>query len=128
MSKRRPIARIEANRFIESLDCFLPLPLPAVNPRSSHDRSDIVGQASPGDCKLLPRLFVVTIDPVQMIGVSKMNFGKLRLQTQSLLDCFITQRATRRSRIVSKTKRCVRLRARTVGQREQRIESDGLFE
>src|SRR5260370_33659010 len=128
MYERSNIARIEANRFIEPLDCFLPLTLPAVKPSSSHDRFDIVWQPSPSDSKLYPRLFVVTIDPIQMKCVSQMNFGKLRLQAQRLLDCFITQRATCRSRIVSKTKRGVRFRGRTVSQRELWVESDGLFE
>jgi hypothetical protein len=42
MYERRNIARIEANRFIEPPDCFLPLTLPAVNPSSTHDRFDII--------------------------------------------------------------------------------------
>src|SRR5258707_5600282 len=128
MYERRNIARIEANRFIEPTDCFLPLTLPTVNPSSSHDRFDIVWQPSPGDSKFYPRLFVVTIDSIQMICVSQMNFGKLGLEAQCLLDCFITRGAMCQSRTVSKTKRGVRFRGRTVGQRELWIESDCFFE
>src|SRR5258708_16520692 len=86
---RKYIRWIARDRFVKFLNCFFPVPLPAIHPRFEPEHLGTIGQATFGNRQLLPYSLVVRIavTEIELESIGQADLRKVWLQAQRFGYC-----------------------------------------